>query len=90
MKLTSNARNQLRSAEFAVPERRSYPIPDETHARNALSRVAQFGSAHEQARVRAAVHHKFHAIGAQPSVTDSHKDKHKSIGHRIMAIGRRY
>jgi len=80
MKLTTYARNQLRPAEFAEPKTRAYPIPDETHARNALSRVSQFGSAGEQARVRSAVHRKFPSVGAQP----------KSIGHRIVAMGRRY
>ena len=41
----------------------SYPIPDAAHARNALARVAQHGTPAEKARVRAAVHHKFPAIG---------------------------
>jgi len=79
MKLTTNARDHLRSNEFAIPKTRSYPIHDAAHARNALSRVAQFGSAQEKARVRAAVHRKFPGIGSQ----------HKSIGHRIVAMGRR-
>jgi len=77
--LTTNARDHLRPTEFAIPKTRSYPIHDAAHARNALSRVAQFGSAQEKARVRAAVHRKFPSIGSQ----------HKSIGHRIVAIGRR-
>ena len=76
--LTSKERNRLRSREFAVPETRSYPITDEAHARNALSRVSQFGSAQEQARVRTAVHGKFPAV------------KQKSIGQRIMELGRHY
>jgi len=80
MKLTTEARNHLQSTEFAIPKTRSYPIHDEAHARNALSRVAQFGSAQEKARVRAAVHRKFPGVGSQ----------HQSIGHRIVAMGRRY
>ena len=80
MKLTTEARNHLRSTEFAIPKTRSYPIHDAAHAHNALSRVVQFGSGQEKARVRAAVHRKFPSIGAQ----------HKSIGHRIVAMGRKY
>lgn len=37
----------------------AYPIPDISHARNALARVSQFGSSTEKARVRAAVYAKF-------------------------------
>ena len=70
--LTSNEKSRLSSHDFAIPERRAYPIPDEAHARNALSRVAQFGTEEEKARVRAAVHRKFPGIG-------------KAIGHRILA-----
>jgi len=80
MKLTTEGRNHLQAAEFAIPKTRSYPIHDAAHARNALSRVAQFGSAQEKARVRAAVHRKFPGVGSQ----------HKSIGHRIVAMGRKY
>ena len=90
MKLTTYARNQLRPAEFAVPKARAYPILDEAHARNALSRVSQFGSAQEQKRVRSAVHHKFPKIGSQPRTQKpAQSGKHKSIGHRIVALGRR-
>lgn len=78
--LTSKERSRLRSTEFAVPSTRSYPISDEAHARNALSRVAQFGSNHEQAQVRAVVHRKFPDVGK----------KQKSIGHRIVELGRHY
>lgn len=41
----------------------SYPIPDKSHARNALARVAQHGSSAEKAKVRAKVHAKFPGIG---------------------------
>ena len=37
----------------------SYPIPDENHARSALSLVAQHGTSEEKAKVRAAVKRKF-------------------------------
>jgi len=68
--LTTKARKSLKKSQFAVPSKRSksggsggYPIPDETHARNALARVAQFGSPAEKAKVRAAVKAKFPNIG---------------------------
>lgn len=47
---------------FAIPERRAYPIHDISHARNALARVAQHGTASEKARVRAAVYARYPSI----------------------------
>lgn len=41
----------------------SYPIPDASHARNALSRVSEFGSPAQKAQVRAAVKKHFPGIG---------------------------
>jgi hypothetical protein len=71
-KLTSAGRKKLPSSSFALPGKGkgpegkgagSYPIPDASHARNALSRVSQHGSSAEKARVRAKVHAKFPNIG---------------------------
>jgi hypothetical protein len=71
-KLTTAARKKLPSKSFALPGKGtgaggkgpgSYPIPDKTHARNALARVAQHGSSSEKARVRAKVHAKYPDIG---------------------------
>jgi hypothetical protein len=59
----------LPGSAFAVPGRR-YPIENASHARNALSRVSQYGSPEERARVRAAVSRKFPAIGKKPSLSD--------------------
>ena len=61
-KLTAARRNALPSKSFAGPDR-SYPIQDASHARNALSRVSQFGTSDLKARVRAAVHRKYPGIG---------------------------
>ncbi len=55
-------RNKLQDSEFALPEERKYPIPDLAHARNALARVAQHGSAEEQKRVRRAVEDRFPSL----------------------------
>jgi hypothetical protein len=61
--LTTSARKKLKRSDFAIPEKApgsgSYPIHDESHARNALSRVAQNGSPDEQRRVRAAVARRY-------------------------------
>jgi hypothetical protein len=61
-KLTSKKRNDLPTSDFAEPGSRSYPIHDESHARNALSRVSEYGTSAEKAQVRAAVHRKFPGI----------------------------
>ena len=63
-KLTTEERNDLPNSTFALPGRR-YPIPDESHARNALARVSQNGTPEEKERVRAAVKRKFKAMTVQ-------------------------
>lgn len=61
-KLTSKARKNIKSKNFALPGRR-YPIEDESHARNALARVSEFGTPAEKAEVRAKVHKKYPGMG---------------------------
>lgn len=61
-KLTSRKRNRMRSSSFAIPSERKYPINDKAHARNALARVAQHGTAAEKAQVRRAVKRKYPSI----------------------------
>lgn len=70
--LTAKKRQKLPSKDFALPGKGegkggkgsgSYPIPDASHARNALSRVAQHGTTQEKAAVRRKVAAKFPAIG---------------------------
>jgi hypothetical protein len=72
-KLTIGQRKALPKSDFAVPSKKpeagSYPIPDKSHARNALSRVSQFGSPAEKAEVRAKVHAKFPTIGKTEAYT---------------------
>lgn len=62
-RLTTKERKSLPKSDFAEPGKRAYPIQNESHARNALSRVSQFGSPEEKAKVRAAVHRKYPDIG---------------------------
>ena len=58
-KLTAATRNALPDSAFAIPEDRAYPIPDKSHADNALSRVSGNGTPEEKARVRAPVKRRF-------------------------------
>jgi hypothetical protein len=62
--LTTKERKAMPSKSFALPSKREggkggYPIPDASHARNALARVSQNGSPDQKAKVRSAVHRKF-------------------------------
>jgi hypothetical protein len=68
--LTGKARKQLPQGSFAIPEKRAYPIHDEAHARNALTRVAQHGSDEEKKRVRAAVKRRYPKINVQEAHDD--------------------
>jgi hypothetical protein len=70
--LSAKQRQGLPRSDFALPGKGkgpkgagagSYPIPDASHARNALARVSQFGSPAEKAAVRAKVHSKYPGIG---------------------------
>ena len=67
-KLSYKERQGLSKSQFALPGKGSgpegkqggsYPIPDESHARNALARVSQHGSEAEKSKVRSAVEKKF-------------------------------
>lgn len=60
--LTARGRRQIDRGNFAIPETRNYPIHDIAHARNALARVAQFGTTQEKRRVRAAVCRKYPSL----------------------------
>jgi hypothetical protein len=72
-KLSAWKRKKMPSSQFALPGKGegpsgkgsgSYPIPDASHARNALARVSQHGTPAEKATVRAKVHARFPAIGS--------------------------
>ena len=56
-KLTTAERNALPDSAFAGPNR-SYPVNDKAHARNAKSRVSQFGSPSLKKRVNAKANRK--------------------------------
>jgi len=40
-KLSTKRRNSLPKVDFGLPGRRAYPMPDQSHARNAKARAAQ-------------------------------------------------
>lgn len=72
--LSAKQRESMPASDFALPGKGrgpkgagagSYPIPDESHARSALSRVAQHGSSVEKAQVRKKVHSKYPDIGGR-------------------------
>ena len=67
-RLSYQERKHLPKSSFAVPSKREggkggYPIPDASHARNALARAAQSGSPSVKAAVRAKVHKRYPNIG---------------------------
>jgi hypothetical protein len=64
-KLSSAGRKTLSSKSFAEPNERKYPIENVSHAKNALSRVSQFGTPAEKATVRKAVKEKYPSIGTK-------------------------
>src|SRR3954468_24759407 len=39
--LSEKKRDSLKESQFGLPEERKYPMPDESHARNAKARAAQ-------------------------------------------------
>jgi hypothetical protein len=75
-------RKRLPKSSFALPGRGegpsgkgagSYPIPDKSHARNALARVSQHGTSEEKAIVRRKVRQKFPGI-AQKGASNKRPD----------------
>jgi hypothetical protein len=61
-KLSTEARKAIPSKSFAEPEKRKYPIENKSHAKNALSRVSQSGTAAEKIKVRTAVKKKYPSL----------------------------
>lgn len=61
-RLTAAKRRALPASDFAGGKGH-YPIPDRSHAANALARVSEFGDSALKAKVRAAVHAKYPTMG---------------------------
>lgn len=79
-KLSTKQRNKLPDSAFVFPEDRSYPIHDESHARNALARSA---GKPEHAKVVAAVKRRYPDIDVSKGEFESRvpvwKDDAKQI-----------
>ncbi len=54
-------RSKLPKTDFAVPSKRKFPIPDKSHARNALARANQSNDV-DASTVRRAVLQKFPSL----------------------------
>lgn len=70
-KLTHKQRKGMKKGAFALPGKKTkknpagrggYPIPDISHARNALARVSRFGTPTEKAEVRRKVYRKYPSL----------------------------
>lgn len=71
-KLSTVERKKLPAKDFAGPDR-SYPVENESHARNALARVSQHGSPELKAKVRAKVKAKFPGIAQKGKKEKPHR-----------------
>jgi hypothetical protein len=40
-KLTESKKDSMKDSQFGLPDERKYPMPDESHARNAKARASQ-------------------------------------------------
>lgn len=58
-KLTAAGRKRIKTSNFAIPERRAYPVQDISHARNALARSSGKSVA---GRVRRAVERRYKSL----------------------------
>lgn len=97
-RLTYGARKSMPKSDFALPAKKNagnkagkgaYPIPNASHARDALSRVSANGTPAEKAEVREKVHKKFPSIGGGGSRADGGggrgkvpKGEHHQANHR--------
>ena len=77
-KLDTTEREEMSKKDFALPKDKNaenpagegaYPIPDESHARDALAWVSQDGTPEEQAEVARKVHEKFPNIDKEKKGT---------------------
>lgn len=73
-KLTSAERNALPADEFAGPDR-TYPVPDASHARNALARASQHAGPALQSKIKSVVSRKFPSIDAGDPTGRPHSER---------------
>lgn len=86
--LDQAAREHIKPKNFAIPkgdgpgDTGKYPIHDEEHARNALTRVDQYGTPQEKSQVYAAVAKKYPGLARRssvPEVAEKAKKKESSV-----------
>lgn len=75
-KLTTKQRKALPNSDFAGPDR-SYPVENESHARNALARASQHASPELKAKIRAKVKRRYPNIKVAGEPSKERKD-HKA------------
>ncbi|MHB1909748.1 MAG: DUF6582 domain-containing protein [Nitrososphaerales archaeon] len=68
--LTYAKRQRLPDSDFADERNRKYPIENASHARNALARVARFGTPEQKKLVCEKVHERY------PSIHEAHCKLH--------------
>lgn len=56
---------EKKKGPFALPSKKAYPIPDESHARNALARAKQYASPADQATIRRNVKKAFPGLDVE-------------------------
>jgi hypothetical protein len=62
-KLDTAARKALPTSKFALPAQRKDPIPDQSHAKAALTMGMRDASPAEKAEIRSNVHKNFPSVG---------------------------
>lgn len=77
-RLTTRGRKRLKKSSFAVKRGRKYPINDIRHARNALARVSQHGTAAQKRTVARAVRRKYPGLA-----------KRSRFVKRVLGVGRK-
>jgi hypothetical protein len=73
-RLEAAQRNRLPESTFLGPDR-SYPAPDESHARNALARAAQHASPELQAEIKRKVKRRFPSIAVEGEAAKPRSDR---------------
>ena len=79
---TIKNRSRMKNSSFAIPSERKYPIPDISHARNALARVAQHGTPSEQRQVKNAGRRKFPSITSDGKPTKTSTKTTRKTGRK--------
>jgi hypothetical protein len=74
---TKAGRKKMSPSQFALPGKKKYRLDDAAHARNALARVEQHGTATEKKQVKAKVRKRYPsiAVGGKKKTTTRRRKK---------------